>query len=393
MSTHRLGLPALGQFSTANSARSRQATARRHELDGFTDTSRSTGNRGSGRTTGAEGETKRASRRQQDGDGSHGVGSVGENGLYGQGTDLFWDDTPSHRLLDAQLAANMSSVSAWGSHGVCRKESPPNHRQRFRQLSVSGGKEENDWGQRHLTRRANSWNNPARWTLILPQLSGFPQRFGDKLRFLGQWILVKFQEIVSNSSVKWSSKPTFFARAQFKAKRSTLIPTAKALHRAMAQALAAGDKDTLNRICSQNLAVSLCASIDSRPVGRRYGWELVKYTNPLFYPSIRSHRMSPLSTEKTAPMVRQVVVAISSKQRRVVYDKEGNVVPGSEKEMDVVENVAMGCIVDPRTWQQTEWRLIGTIKSSTEEAYVGHGDDLDPHAFAGAILINGTLLD
>ncbi|KAL2269432.1 hypothetical protein VTJ83DRAFT_1616 [Remersonia thermophila] len=206
-------------------------------------------------------------------------------------------------------------------------------------------------------------------TFILPQLAGFPKPLGDKLRFLGQWILVKFQEVVSNSSIKWSSKPTFFTRAQLKARRSTLIPTAKALHRSMAEALAAGDKAAINRICSQNLAISLCASIDSRPAGRRYGWELVSYTRRLFYPSIRSHRMSPLGMEKTAPIVRQVVVAISSRQRRVVYDKDGNVVPGSEKEMEVVENVAMGCIIDPRTWQQSEWRLIGTVKPTTYDGW------------------------
>jgi protein MBA1 len=202
-------------------------------------------------------------------------------------------------------------------------------------------------------------------TFILPPFSELPKGFGNKLRFLWQWLLIKVQEIAMNSSTKYASKPSFFRRAQLRVSRRTLIPTAKALHRTMAQALASGDKDTLYRICSQKLSQSLCGSIDTRPRGRSYGWELVKYTNPLFYPSIRSHRLSPLGMSKEDPIVRQVVVAISSRQRRVAYDSKGQVVPGSEKEIDVVENVAMGCIIDPKTWQQSEWRLIGTVKSTT----------------------------
>lgn len=176
--------------------------------------------------------------------------------------------------------------------------------------------------------------------------------------------------MLTTAALKFSSKPTIFKRARFKGKRSTLIPTAKALHRSMAQALAAGDKDTLNKITSRKLSGALLASIDKRPRGLRYGWELVRYTNKLFYPSIRSHKMSPVSRDREAPIIRQVVVAISSKQRRVVYDAQGAVVPGSEKEMDVVENVAMACIVDGRTWEQGEWRVIGTVKPTTYEGWM-----------------------
>lgn len=172
-----------------------------------------------------------------------------------------------------------------------------------------------------------------------------------------------------NFLLKFASKPSFFKRASYKPKRSVLIPTAKALHRSMAEALAAGDKDSINRICSRQLGSSLLASIDARPRSRRYGWELVDYTNKLFYPSLKSHRISPLGRERNSPIVRQAVVAISSRQRRVQYDANGQIVPGSEKEMDVVENVAIACVVDPKTWVQSEWRLIGTVKPTTLEAW------------------------
>ncbi|KAK4125071.1 hypothetical protein N657DRAFT_643875 [Parathielavia appendiculata] len=207
-------------------------------------------------------------------------------------------------------------------------------------------------------------------TFVLPPFSQFPKPLIQKLRLLSQWVRMKLQETVANMVVKFSSKPTIFKAARFKPNRSALIPTAKALHRSMAAALADGDKDTINRVCSRRLAGSLLASIDSRPRGRRYGWELVAYTNRAFYPSIKSHRMSPGSRERNAPVVRQAVVAISSRQRRVQYDAQGQVIPGSEKEMDVVENLAFGCVIDPRTWQQSEWRIIGTLKPTTVEGWL-----------------------
>lgn len=209
----------------------------------------------------------------------------------------------------------------------------------------------------------------ATGTFVLPRPSQFPKPAVEKVKLLYNWSLIKFQEILTNTTLKIMSKPSIFKRALFKPKRSVLIPTAKGLHRAMAEALAAGDKNTIGRICSRKLGSSLLGSIDARPRGRRYGWELVKYTNKLLYPSIKSHRISPLGREKNAPIVRQAVVAISSKQRRVEYDAKGQVVPGSGKEIDVVENVAIACVVDARTWVQGEWRLVGTIHHTTLHAW------------------------
>lgn len=207
-------------------------------------------------------------------------------------------------------------------------------------------------------------------TFVIPPLSQFPKTLNHKLRFLGQWMVITGQEALTNAALRFSSKPTIFKAAQFKPNRSLLVPTAKALHRSMAESLATGDKTTLGKICSRKLANTLLATIDARPRGRRYGWEVVAYTNKLFYPTIRSHRMSPVSRERDAPVIRQVVVAISSKQRRFQYDAQGGVVPGSEKVIDVVENVAMACVIDAKTWKQGEWRLVGTVKPTTFEGWL-----------------------
>jgi len=170
--------------------------------------------------------------------------------------------------------------------------------------------------------------------------------------------------------MRFASKPTIFKRAALDYKKSSLIPTAKALHRSMLEGLASGDRLAINKACARKLATTLLMSIDSRPRGRRYSWELVKYTNKLFYPTIKSHKLVPIDRERGAPIIRQVVVAISSKQRRGVYDAEGRVIPGSEKEMDVVEHVAMATLLLPKEgYKQQEWRLIGIIQPSTLESW------------------------
>lgn len=196
-----------------------------------------------------------------------------------------------------------------------------------------------------------------------------PEGLSRKLKLLYTWARAKAQEVIANTATKFMFKSFIFKRTRFKAKRSTLIPTAKALHRSLAEALSAGDKDTIRKICTMRFASPLLASIDARPRTRRYGWELVAYTNRLLYPSIKAHRLAAVTRDKGSPLVRQVVVAISSRQRRFEYDARGQVVPGSEKEVDVVENVVLGCLVDPLTWESDDWRIIGTIKPTTLESW------------------------
>ena len=232
------------------------------------------------------------------------------------------------------------------------------------QSGTGGDGDSNRTGTSHeLTRHSETTG-----TFILPPFSQFPKGLWDKLRFLGFWFMMKVQEIITNTSTKFASKATIFKSAQYKTKRSTIIPTAKALHRSMAEALASGDKHTLNKICSRKLSAPLLASIDARPRGRRYGWE-IEYTKKLFYPTIKSHRVAPLTRDRYGPVIRQAVVAISSKQRRFQYDAKGQVVPGTEKTVEVIENMAIACIVDSKTWKQGDWRIVGTVTPTTLEGW------------------------
>ncbi|KAK3365423.1 hypothetical protein B0H63DRAFT_11575 [Podospora didyma] len=172
--------------------------------------------------------------------------------------------------------------------------------------------------------------------------------------------------IFTNMMYAFASKPTFFTRAMWKSKSSQALLTAKALHRSMAEALAAGNKAAINRVCVIKLATPLCATIDARPRWRRYGWELVKYNAK---PRILCERISPMLDDTNAPLVRQMVVSISSRQRRVEYDDSpqgrGRVVPKSEKVADLVENIVITTTVNRQTWQQDEWRVFGTLNPTS----------------------------
>ncbi len=36
----------------------------------------------------------------------------------------------------------------------------------------------------------------------------------------------------------------------------------------------------------------------------------------------------------------------------------------------MIENLAISCIIDGKTWKQGDWRIVGTIKPTTLEAWV-----------------------
>ncbi|KAK0669541.1 hypothetical protein QBC41DRAFT_364639 [Cercophora samala] len=205
-------------------------------------------------------------------------------------------------------------------------------------------------------------------TFIRPPWDQWPKDFKSRFAFFQTWVTVKFKEAMTKFAMVNSSKPKFFKRALFKTSNSLAILTAKGLHRSMMEALASGDKETIRKVCASKVALPLHATIDSRPKNKLMAWELVEYTKTWFYPAVRSHRISPIQKNNDSPIIEQVVVAISSKQRRYQYvigaAGERKKVAGTEREMDVIEYIVIGCVVNPHTWQRDEWRIIGSMKAT-----------------------------
>ncbi|KAK1758407.1 hypothetical protein QBC47DRAFT_374578 [Echria macrotheca] len=205
-------------------------------------------------------------------------------------------------------------------------------------------------------------------TLIAPPLSQYPKNPIAFIKFVGQVLYVWLRTTASGVGISWSSKPSFFKGARYKLNNAAALLEAKALHRAMAEALASGDKSTINRVCTKLMATPMLAAIDARPRTRRFTWELLEYAR-WRNPRIASQMLAPVEQGPRAPLLRQMVVRIASKQRRTeevrVKDGTWRVVPGGEKVVDVVENLVLVSLINPRTWTQGEWRILGTIPSMT----------------------------
>ncbi|KAK3331074.1 hypothetical protein B0H66DRAFT_87160 [Apodospora peruviana] len=206
-------------------------------------------------------------------------------------------------------------------------------------------------------------------TFIPPFFTSFPHHPRVLFPFIWEYIKSSFKDRLQIMLGALSSKPSLFKGPQLKLNSSSVPATAKALHRSMSEAFALGDTKTLEKVCVNKMSSMLASSIDARPKGRRYTWEVVRYNKRWRYPRVISQRMAKLDNASSAPLVRQAVVRICSRQRRVELDGKGQVVAGSEKEANLVENIAMVALVNPVTWKQSEWRIVGTFKETTPESW------------------------
>jgi mitochondrial protein MBA1 len=213
-------------------------------------------------------------------------------------------------------------------------------------------------------------------TFIRPPLSRLP----PNPSYIWAYIKTKFRDFASRAATEFSSKPTLTTARRFKQQNSKVVAEAKSVHAAMYDALAKGDRGVILKVCSVSLSDRFVRMIDARPAGRRYGWELVRYNKTWLFPRIVDNKVAPAPVDpserarKGPRLIRQVVVAIHSRQRRVEYDwtREGGgrAIPGSEKEADVVENVVLNQVLDAKTFKPvTEWKILNLMSETTLEKW------------------------
>ncbi|KAJ9155728.1 hypothetical protein NKR23_g1622 [Pleurostoma richardsiae] len=202
-------------------------------------------------------------------------------------------------------------------------------------------------------------------TIVALPLSRAPRSPRDFARYQFERLKQHAFDLVTLLAFKISSMPSWSARPRFRVRRSALVPTAKALHRTMSEALAAGDKGALEQVCLGQLFRSLAAAVDGRRRGRRLGWELVRYNGR---PRVMDHKLAifPGPGGRQA-VLRQAVVRIGSRQRLVEIDEArgGAPVEGSERVRDVTEYVVLSQTLNPQTYAASEWRLWGTVGETT----------------------------
>ncbi|KAL2219136.1 hypothetical protein M432DRAFT_545617 [Thermoascus aurantiacus ATCC 26904] len=167
---------------------------------------------------------------------------------------------------------------------------------------------------------------------------------------------------------------------------------ARALHQRMYTAFAAGDINTIRKICCPGLAKSLSTRIANRPGHERITWTLEKYlrTPATYFTGVRvlSDRATVLP-ELPDSGVRQVVVRITSRQSTSTISspaKRGSESATSEsttvKQQDCTEYVVLQKL--RLMGEEDEWRIWGHTSPTTVE-------DLDSPFFAAGLTLSERL--
>ncbi|KAL1962437.1 hypothetical protein VTN77DRAFT_9708 [Rasamsonia byssochlamydoides] len=170
---------------------------------------------------------------------------------------------------------------------------------------------------------------------------------------------------------------------------------ARDLHRQMYTAFAAGDVDTLRKICCTGLANNLSARINRRPKDEKVTWSLDKYIRApsTYFTGVRvlSDRATQIP-ELPDSGVRQVVVRITSRQTTgtiPVAGTRGSKEPettatGTQKIKQ--QNCTEYIVLQKLLWmgKEEDWRIWGHAKPTTLE-------DLDKPWFAQGLTLSERL--
>ncbi|POS83683.1 hypothetical protein EPUL_003195 [Erysiphe pulchra] len=206
-------------------------------------------------------------------------------------------------------------------------------------------------------------------TFITPTGPNRPSIFKSPLSVLAierTRLVSRFRDIVSVLLCKFTSpKATSFWDRTFNLNRSSIVPTATALHRQMYTAFAEGDDQTLRNICLDGILDNFRNRIANRPREEKVTWELIKYNKN---PKLVSNRAA--KTPINGMLLRQAVVQICSRQKLTRYNKvkgstQLELIQGSGKEKDVVEYLVIQRIYEQ--WQPNNWMVWGTAQETSLE--------------------------
>ncbi|KAI1129315.1 hypothetical protein F5Y10DRAFT_238677 [Nemania abortiva] len=212
-------------------------------------------------------------------------------------------------------------------------------------------------------------------TIVPPPIWRFPL---SPIKFAKMvWLLSRnrLTVLLSRLSVAFMSMPSRrLGWPKFRAHKRTSVPAAKALHVQMSEAVAAGDKETLRRICTSELFQTLANAVDARPPHVRAEWQLVRYEDRLRYPRLADFRLAsmPLQSTKTTRLIKQAVVSISSVQRLARYDMTdggggGTLIPGSQRERRMMEHLVLQADIKEGTYEHGPWKVWGTLPEMSYE--------------------------
>ncbi|ODA78563.1 hypothetical protein RJ55_05945 [Drechmeria coniospora] len=284
---------------------------------------------------------------------------------------------PARRAV-ASLRSSRSAGSPQGSRCYSTAPSPSRiirELNRFSKVSSDKMKKESSMSEMQKLANAEYFKDGSGplfpGTFVSLPLSRYPLHPAQFMQY--QWSRMRHWLVgaISVLNFKLKSMPNWTTRPKWKAKRGKIAPTAKAMYREMLEAFAAGDKETLQKICLSDFAKKLTAAIDRRDPKEQVQFEVVKYNKPLIYPRLMSRQIHQVNPFDKVLMTEQAVVAISSTQkasRRI--PSTGATVPGSMKLQDKIEYVVLSRQANQKTFETGPWRIWGTTSATTLELYL-----------------------
>jgi len=162
-------------------------------------------------------------------------------------------------------------------------------------------------------------------------------------------------------------------RPAFKPQTRQIVPTAKALHRRLNEALAAGDLVALREVCHEPLYDMLSRTVDSRnakPGAKKeiLEWEVVEYHNSWRLPRLNYHRVTLIPESRYGQQT--AVVTFDTTQRLTRRDAAtGEVIKAGTKAQRKRENLVLMRSVDGRNYEPEEWRIWGFVPETTLQAW------------------------
>lgn len=159
-------------------------------------------------------------------------------------------------------------------------------------------------------------------------------------------------------------------RPRFRPQARQIVPTAKALHRRLNEALAAGDLASLREVCHEPLYDVLSRAVEARNRRETLSWEVVEYHRPWWLPRLVFHRATLIPESRFGQQ--SAVVTFDTTQRLTRRDAGTGVPvggPGAVKVQRKRENLVLMRSIDGKDFQPEEWRIWGFENETTLRAW------------------------
>ncbi|SPN99762.1 uncharacterized protein DNG_02613 [Cephalotrichum gorgonifer] len=164
-----------------------------------------------------------------------------------------------------------------------------------------------------------------------------------------------------------SSMPKGTFRPRFKPQTRQIVPTARALHRRLNEAIAAGDLASLREVCHEPLYNILARTVAGRKKGETLEWAVVKSHSPLLLPRTVFHRAAIVPDSRWGQQ--SAVVRFDTTQRLTRRGPDGEPVKGGAKAQRKTENMVIMRSVDGKNYEPEEWKVWGFEEEMTLEAW------------------------